>query len=170
MCRYLHFVIIMISVHPRIEGTQHLQSGSTEQLLLIKNREKNSVKLRLRIEMKKLGIGYENYKEFIEQNLYYVDKTLLVRDILEKGGKVTAGQTSLCIRKTRRILPISSNARSAKSLTRCRTDWGRPSDKFEPDTTRMESSAMDTPVPSHTASASVKRAALQVCTWRKPDD
>lgn len=39
--------------------------------------------------MKKIGIGYENYKEFIDQNLYYVDKTLLVRDILEKGGKVT---------------------------------------------------------------------------------
>ena len=39
--------------------------------------------------MKKIGIGYENYKEFIDQNLYYVDKTLLVRDILENGGKVT---------------------------------------------------------------------------------
>lgn len=39
--------------------------------------------------MKKIGIGYENYKEFIDQNLYYVDKTLLVRDVLEKGGKVT---------------------------------------------------------------------------------
>ncbi len=32
--------------------------------------------------MKKLGIGYENYKEFIEQDLYYVDKTILIRDIL----------------------------------------------------------------------------------------
>ena len=42
-----------------------------------------------RNRMKKIGIGYENYKEFIDQNLYYVDKTLLVRDILEKGGKVT---------------------------------------------------------------------------------
>ena len=39
--------------------------------------------------MLKIGIGYENYKEFIENNLYYVDKTLLVRDILDKGGKVT---------------------------------------------------------------------------------
>ncbi len=38
--------------------------------------------------MKKIGIGYENYKDFIDQNLYYVDKTLLIRDILEKGGKV----------------------------------------------------------------------------------
>lgn len=27
--------------------------------------------------MQKIGIGYENYKEFIEENLYYVDKTML---------------------------------------------------------------------------------------------
>lgn len=39
--------------------------------------------------MKKIGIGYENYKEFIDEKLYYVDKTMLVRDIIEKGGKVT---------------------------------------------------------------------------------
>ena len=39
--------------------------------------------------MKKIGIGYEFYKEFIDQALYYVDKTLLIRDIVEKGGKVT---------------------------------------------------------------------------------
>ena len=38
--------------------------------------------------MKKLGIGYEFYKEFIDQDLYYVDKTLLIRDIITKGGKV----------------------------------------------------------------------------------
>ena len=39
--------------------------------------------------MKKIGIGYDNYKKFIDQNLYYVDKTLLVRDVLEKGGEAT---------------------------------------------------------------------------------
>lgn len=39
--------------------------------------------------MKKIGIGYENYKEFIDNDLYYVDKTLLVRDIINNGGKVT---------------------------------------------------------------------------------
>ena len=39
--------------------------------------------------MKKIGIGYENYKEFIDQDMYYIDKTLLIRDIVEKGGKVT---------------------------------------------------------------------------------
>ena len=39
--------------------------------------------------MKKIGIGYENYKEFIDQDMYYIDKTMLIRDIIEKGGKVT---------------------------------------------------------------------------------
>ena len=39
--------------------------------------------------MKKIGIGYEDYKEFIDKNMYYVDKTLLIRDVIEKGGKVT---------------------------------------------------------------------------------
>ncbi len=39
--------------------------------------------------MKKIGIGYENYKEFIDLDMYYIDKTMLIRDIVEKGGKVT---------------------------------------------------------------------------------
>ena len=39
--------------------------------------------------MQKIGIGYENYKEFTDENLYYVDKTLLISDLIEKGGKVT---------------------------------------------------------------------------------
>ena len=39
--------------------------------------------------MKKIGIGYENYKDFIDNDLYYIDKTLLIRDLIEKGGKVT---------------------------------------------------------------------------------
>ena len=39
--------------------------------------------------MKKLGIGYENYKEFIDNDMYYIDKTMLINDIVEKGGKVT---------------------------------------------------------------------------------
>ena len=39
--------------------------------------------------MQKIGIGYENYKDFFKEDLYYVDKTLLIRDIIEKGGKVT---------------------------------------------------------------------------------
>lgn len=39
--------------------------------------------------MKKIGIGYEDYKRFIDENMYYIDKTLMIRDIVEKGGEVT---------------------------------------------------------------------------------
>ena len=39
--------------------------------------------------MKKIGIGYEDYRRFIDDDMYYVDKTMLVRDIVEKGGEVT---------------------------------------------------------------------------------
>jgi len=39
--------------------------------------------------MKKIGIGYENYKDFIDNNMYYVDKTMIIRDITGGGGKVT---------------------------------------------------------------------------------
>ena len=36
---------------------------------------------------KRLPIGIENFKEMIEENYYYVDKTLLIKDIIDKGGK-----------------------------------------------------------------------------------
>ena len=39
--------------------------------------------------MKKIGIGYEDYKEFIDDDMYYVDKTMLIDDVIERGGKVT---------------------------------------------------------------------------------
>ena len=39
--------------------------------------------------MKKIGIGYEQYKEFVDGNMYYIDKTLLIKDVVEWGGKVT---------------------------------------------------------------------------------
>ena len=39
--------------------------------------------------MKKIGTGYENYKDFINDDMYYVDKTMLINDVVEKGGKVT---------------------------------------------------------------------------------
>ncbi len=38
---------------------------------------------------KKLPIGIENYKEFHDKSYYYVDKTLIIRDLLDLGGKVT---------------------------------------------------------------------------------
>ena len=39
--------------------------------------------------VKKIGIGYEGYKEFIDNDMYYIDKTMLISDVVEKGGKVT---------------------------------------------------------------------------------
>ena len=39
--------------------------------------------------MQKIGIGYERYKDFLDNNMYYVDKTLLIRDIVDKGGQTT---------------------------------------------------------------------------------
>ena len=39
--------------------------------------------------MKKIGIGYEDYKRFIDDDMYYVDKTMLIYDVIEKCGKVT---------------------------------------------------------------------------------
>lgn len=39
--------------------------------------------------MKKIGIGYENYKRIIDDGCYYIDKTMLISDIIERGGMVT---------------------------------------------------------------------------------
>ena len=39
--------------------------------------------------MKKIGIGYENFKDFTKEKMYYVDKTMLIKDVVEKGGKTT---------------------------------------------------------------------------------
>ena len=39
--------------------------------------------------MKKIGIGYEDYKRMIDDDIYYIDKTMLINDVLEKGGMVT---------------------------------------------------------------------------------
>ena len=39
--------------------------------------------------MQKIGIGYEDYKRVIDDNTYYIDKTMLISDIVEKGGMVT---------------------------------------------------------------------------------
>ena len=38
---------------------------------------------------KTIGIGIEDYRKFIEENHYYVDKTLLIKDFLNDGSEVT---------------------------------------------------------------------------------
>ncbi len=41
--------------------------------------------------MKKMipPVGYEDLKEIIEKGLYYVDKSLMIRELLDSAGKVT---------------------------------------------------------------------------------
>lgn len=31
--------------------------------------------------MKKIGIGYEDYKRFIDDDMYYIDKTMLIMKV-----------------------------------------------------------------------------------------
>lgn len=38
---------------------------------------------------KPLPVGIEFFKEIIEKEYYYVDKTLLIKDLLDKGGKAS---------------------------------------------------------------------------------
>ena len=38
---------------------------------------------------KRIPIGIEFYKQMVEKDYYYVDKTLLIKDILDQGGQVT---------------------------------------------------------------------------------
>jgi hypothetical protein len=39
--------------------------------------------------MKQLPIGTTNFKEIIEKDYYYIDKTLLIKELLDRGNKVT---------------------------------------------------------------------------------
>lgn len=41
------------------------------------------------MEKMRLPIGIENYKEFMDKSYYYVDKTLLIKELLDDGGKFT---------------------------------------------------------------------------------
>ncbi|OFI05273.1 putative AAA-ATPase [Clostridium acetireducens DSM 10703] len=38
--------------------------------------------------MKKMPIVISNFKEIIENNYYHIDKTLLIKEILDDGSKV----------------------------------------------------------------------------------
>ena len=39
-------------------------------------------------EKKTAAVGYENFKEIIDKQIYYVDKTMLIHDIIKSGSKV----------------------------------------------------------------------------------
>ena len=38
---------------------------------------------------KKISIGMEDFKEIIDKNGYFVDKTLMIRELIESNAKVT---------------------------------------------------------------------------------
>ena len=40
-------------------------------------------------ELKAIPIGKEDFKEIIDDNCYFIDKTLLIRDIIDSGAKVS---------------------------------------------------------------------------------
>lgn len=40
------------------------------------------------MENKAISIGIENYKQIIDKEYYYIDKTLFIKDLLDKGGAV----------------------------------------------------------------------------------
>ena len=37
---------------------------------------------------KSVAIGFEDIKEIIDKDRYYIDKTHMIRDLIDKGGKV----------------------------------------------------------------------------------
>ena len=41
------------------------------------------------MEKKKLPIGVESFEKLISQNYYYIDKTLLIKQLLDAGSEVT---------------------------------------------------------------------------------
>lgn len=49
---------------------------------------------------KPLAIGIENYKEIIQKKYYYIDKTLLIRELLEQRGKINLFIRPKCFGKT----------------------------------------------------------------------
>lgn len=40
-------------------------------------------------EKKRIPIGIENYKEMLDKNYYYADKTLLIKELIDAGTNVT---------------------------------------------------------------------------------
>ena len=62
--------------------------------------------------MQRLGLGYEFYKRFIDDDLYYVDKTLLIRDVIQQsqtGRRGMEDRISFSIPNVRRTPPLSWN-------------------------------------------------------------
>ena len=40
------------------------------------------------MENKPISIGFDNYKQMVDKEYYYIDKSLFIIDLLDKGGAV----------------------------------------------------------------------------------
>ena len=65
------------------------------------------------MEWPPLPIGVENYEEIIEKGYYYVDKTLLIKDLIDLRGKVKTGR--ICLPERKSWLPVQNIQKSRDS-------------------------------------------------------
>ena len=40
------------------------------------------------MKMKKLPVGVSDFKELVSEEYYYVDKTLFIKEVVDKGDKI----------------------------------------------------------------------------------
>ena len=50
------------------------------------------------MEQKPLPIGVDDFREIIIKNYYYVDKTLFIKELLDKKGKVNLFTPAVLVR------------------------------------------------------------------------
>ena len=71
---------------------------------------------------KKISIGVEDFKEIIEKDGYFVDKTLMIRDLFENNAMVTLFTRPRRFGKT--LNQTSAPKRARRSTTAASlTDW-----------------------------------------------
>ena len=80
------------------------------------------------MERKKLPVGIENFEEIRKEGFYYVDKTGLIRDLLNNWGKVNLFTRPRRFGKTLNMSMLKSFLRSAQ-IRRCLTGWRSPKRK-----------------------------------------
>lgn len=74
---------------------------------------------------KRIPIGIENYKEMIDKDYYYVDKTLMIKDLIDKGGKVNLFTRPRRFGKTLDISMIKTFFEDERDINGNKTDNSR---------------------------------------------
>ena len=75
------------------------------------------------MERKKLPVGIENFEEIRKEGFYYVDKTGLIRDLLNNWGKVNLFTRPRRFGKTLNMSMLKSFFEIGR---RCLTGWRSP--------------------------------------------